>query len=321
MDEYLLNLKGKKRSLDKLRADLASVDIAELRQAAYDAVQADQLSSQTATALEARFSKEISREDTDFLRSYPNELETSIADRDRALQRIIHFSGECHRLGLSISSYDLPPEWRDPSQDQSEDIQLSAAMQPTTKHRMFPLLLANPVALLASEPTTPQTALARALALPRAHPQRQKLINQSAREVSIHNLLTGMDQTTRGGETGPLIEAHLQALVSRHQPWQKGERINRWLLHKLNMSSMEAETFYAISKDHTDVSNRGQWQRSALRLWAQDEAADAARMASNPTTAGSGTEESLEIPELGERPQSDSYLYTKANLVGGAQSN
>lgn len=320
-NEYILNLRGKKQSLDKLRADLASVDVDELRQAAYEAVQAEQLSSQTVTALEARFSKEISREDTDFLRSYPNELETSIADRDRAIQRIIHFSSECHRLGLIVSSDDLPPEWRDPSQDQPEDIQLPAAMLPTTKHRMFPLLLANPAALLASEPTTPQTALTRALALPRAHPHRQKLINQSAREVNIHNLLTGMEQTARGGRPGPLFEAHLQALVSRQQPWKRGERINRWLLHKLNMSSMEAETFYAISQDYTDVSNRGQWQRSALRLWAQDEAADAARIASNPTTAVSGTEESLEPPELGGRPRSDSHLYTKAGSVGGAQSN
>jgi len=319
MDEYLLNLRGKKRSLDKLTADLASVDVDELRQAAYDAVQAEQLSSQTAKALEARFSKEISREDTDFLHSYPNEHETSLADRDRALQKIIHFSGECHRLGLIVSSDELPPEWRDPSQDQPEDIQLSAAMQPMQKHRIFPLLLANPAALLASEPTTPQTALARAVALPRTHPQRQKLINQSAREVNIHNLLTGTDQATRGGRPGPLIEAHLQALISRQQPWQKGEWINRWLLHKLNLSSMEAETFYTISHDHTDVSNRGQWQRSALRLWAQDDAANAARMTSGPTTASSMTEQSLEFSGLSGRPRSDSYLHTKTGLAGGDQ--
>ncbi|KAH7032851.1 uncharacterized protein B0I36DRAFT_101364 [Microdochium trichocladiopsis] len=313
IDELLINLRGRKQSLDKLRDDLTSLNVSGLRRAAHDAAQANQLDTKAVHALDTKFSHAINRDDADFLRSYPSDLKEAIRERDQTLQRVAYFESECRRLGLISSVDHLPRAWSALWEESPEEIQLADVTRTAPRRSVFPLLLSSPGALLESEPKMPYQALTSALALPHTNPSRQKLINQSLREVNIHNLLKGDAQRDQDGRVRLLSEDNMQALATVQKSWHKAEWINRWLLHKLHMSSMEAETFYATSRIYTEIVDRGQWQRDALRFWTRDQAANPENVATDPTTTGNSIKQPL--PSTSDlfvdrrRSDSDMHLY------------
>ncbi|KAK8058704.1 hypothetical protein PG994_009152 [Apiospora phragmitis] len=134
--------------------------------------------------------------------------------------------------------------------DTTTDIQLAGASTPMLAHPRFPLLLSNPTHLL--EEALPQTAmvsLRTATSLPPKLPGRKQRIEAASREFGIETLFIPDKDEGRQGY------------------------VNRWLLHKLRLSAMEAELLSSTFQTTLKILDWGQWQRDVLFHWTRDEAA------------------------------------------------
>ncbi|KAJ1329184.1 hypothetical protein MN608_05917 [Microdochium nivale] len=292
-DEFLINLQGRKRSLDRARADLDSIDYPGLRQAAQDAARHSELDSDSLHALDVKFSRAISKDDAEFLQSYSLHLATAIKEKEQIAQRISFMVDKCLNLGLVLpNEYSLDKEGIFSQSSEGEELDLRVIARNQHKHSEFPLLLSNPAILLAGEPKIPEEALISAQALPRSDTNRQRYINQSLREINIYSLLKVSIPRRSSTHPQPLIKDNIDGLVRGQQKWTKGDWINRWLLHKLHMSVMEAETFFAESQVWLNIVDRLQWQKDVLCYWAKDDAAAPHDVAYDPTSAGHSTERS-----------------------------
>lgn len=297
-DEFLINLQGRKTSLDSVRADLNSIDYPGLRRAAQDAARHSELDSESLHALDVKFLRATSKDDAKFLQSYPLGLATAIKEREQIVQRISFLVDKCLNLGLVLpDEYSLDEEGVFSQSPEGEELDLRLTARNQRKHSEFPLLLSNPAILLAGEPKIPEQALKSAQALPHSDTNRQRYINQSLREINIYSLLKVSTPKRSPAHHQPLSKDNIDGLVRDQPNWTKADWINRWLLHKLHMSVMEAETFFAESNVWLNIVDRLQWQKDVLCYWAKDDGADPRNVAYDPTSAGHSIGRSSTISE------------------------
>lgn len=145
-----------------------------------------------------------------------------------------------------------------------EDFRLSdeaaiLATHDTMAHQRFPDLLSQPDHLLADPfPLLPQQALHNAEDLPADDPQRQTRIQIAEKEHHIQQLMASIDRDE-----------------------DKAGYINRWLLHDLRTSPLNAallhSTFHSTFAETLKLKIRdpSRWQTDVLRYWWRDNTATA----------------------------------------------
>ncbi|RYP55913.1 hypothetical protein DL769_010024 [Monosporascus sp. CRB-8-3] len=201
--------------------------------------------------------KLMSEEELDFLREYDDLEKRAILDIELYSNKARDLRKDCLARGVMPRNtpfreegFGFDPFFRDdihlgdlpPSFDRNHPR--------TLVHGAFSVLLSNPVHLLEAFPQTPQQSLKMATSLPPTFPARQKFIDDAAREYSIYSL------------------------VSDANPEDKGDYINRWLLHKLRSSALEAEILYATFRVRLKIRDMTRWQQDVLKFWTLDQAAN-----------------------------------------------
>ncbi|KAI0006952.1 hypothetical protein F4779DRAFT_540971 [Xylariaceae sp. FL0662B] len=210
-------------------------------------------------ALELKQSGLLSEDDMELLQDYDSLERKAISDIDQYTEMAKQLEKECHEKGVMPKNTPFRQEGFGFNPILTDDIHLgveppdrnlSGAYPRTLAHPVFPTLLSNPMHLLEDFPRTPEQSLRLALSLPRDAPHRQKHIDNAAREVNINSLLGGS------------------------QAEDKNDFINRWLLHKLHLSPMEAELLWCTFHVRLKILNVDRWQQDVLYLWWKDQAAN-----------------------------------------------
>ncbi|KAI1195096.1 hypothetical protein F5X97DRAFT_309286 [Nemania serpens] len=186
----------------------------------------------------------------DQLEQYARRTIEIYTDKVKALQR------QCEANDALPSSSYFQQEGFRPDSFYRDEIRLVSSPfddndeSATLAHPVFPLLLSNPTHLLHGFPQTPLQSLRMALRLPSQAPLRAKQVREAAREENMHSLLSKTDSE------------------------DKGEYINRWLLHKLHHSAMEAELLWTTFRSRLKILDIDSWQRDVLRFWWRDKPVD-----------------------------------------------
>ncbi|KAI1746350.1 hypothetical protein F4680DRAFT_442623 [Xylaria scruposa] len=207
-------------------------------------------------ALELRAMALMTEEDVEQLQEYDVLEQDARQDIEIWTEKVKILQQECRDSGaLPSSSYfqqegfGLDSFYRDeirlpPSPFDSNDESVTLA------HPVFPLLLSNPTHLLQGFPQTSLQSLRRALQLPLDAPVRAKQVKEAAREANMHSLLSTAESE------------------------DKSEYINRWLLHKLHHSAMEAELLWTTFRSRLKILDIDRWQRDVLTFWWRDDLID-----------------------------------------------
>ncbi|KAI5919134.1 hypothetical protein F4810DRAFT_714852 [Camillea tinctor] len=220
-------------------------------------------------ALQLKQSEFMTEEDLEELQQYDHLEQTALADIEFYAERVHVLEGECREKGvvLKTTSFQLDTTYRD-------EIHLGAVpfynddsqeYPKTLAHPVFPTLLSNPTHLLEAFPQTARQSLRMAVSLPCNVPLRQKHIDDAAREVNIHTLLRDSEME------------------------DKSDYINRWLLHKLHLSAMEAEVLWSTFQIRLNILNVDRWQRDVLHFWWRDQAANIPSVHFADTHTGHGS--------------------------------
>jgi hypothetical protein len=204
-------------------------------------------------ALQLRETALMTEEDNEQLQEY-DELE-QIAKRDieTYTERVRTLQEECREKGVLPSSSSFQQEGFGVDSYYREEIRLTAGPfdtnddSATLAHPVFPLLLPNPTHLLHDFPQTALQSLKMALQLRINVPSRAKQVQEAAREANMHSLLSTVESD------------------------DKREYINRWLLHKLHHSAMEAELLWTTFRAKLKILDIDRWQRDVLHFWWRDE--------------------------------------------------
>lgn len=134
--------------------------------------------------------------------------------------------------------------------DTSADIQLPVASTSTLAHPVFSQLLSNPAYLIEEAlPQTAMEALRTATSLPPRTTGKKQRVEAASKEFGIETLF----------------------IPDKDEGRQ--DYVNRWLLHKLRLSAMEAEILASTFQVTLKILDWGQWQRDVLFHWTRDEAA------------------------------------------------
>ncbi|KAI2782417.1 hypothetical protein F4815DRAFT_463151 [Daldinia loculata] len=248
--ELLVNTQMKRKALSAGKSHLLSPDSIELLEKYGDAGKN--------RALELKRSGVMSEDDIEMLMDYDKLERKARFDIDRFTKDVIRLENECREKGVMPKNTPFQEEGFGVNPVLKDDIQLDdvpfnthAKGQPKTlAHSVFPKLLSNPTHLLEAFPMTAQQSLRLALSLPPGMPSRQKHVNDAAREVNIHSLLEEAGDVDKRGY------------------------INRWLLHKLHLSPMEAELLWSTFHSRLRVRDTNRWQQDVLHLWWKDQAAN-----------------------------------------------
>ncbi|KAI0396157.1 hypothetical protein F5Y17DRAFT_420564 [Xylariaceae sp. FL0594] len=198
-------------------------------------------------AEELRQTTVLTKEDKEELRIY-NELEKRsrrniqiYTDKVRSLRQACKQNGE-----MPSYSYLKEDIYGFESLPREEVIPLPSGParskdRPPTLAHVFPLLLSNPAHVLHEFPLTVLQWLNLARRMGLMHQARE-----AEREIFMHSLLWTVESD------------------------DKSEAINRWLLHKLFHTAMEAETLRAIFQTWLTIYDMNGWQQDVLRFWFRD---------------------------------------------------
>lgn len=189
-------------------------------------------------------------EELQFLRNFDVEETKAIKEIERLQGEVDRLRDRCWERGIVPryaplhEIYDYYPDKLIIDSDEEDMSEYTTATQ-------FPILLSNPHHLLGDFPITAKDALKNAASLPASHPEREKIFGAAATQFFIEHLMW---------ET---------------QAENKADFINRWILHKLRISTLEAELLYSIFVTETQLAipDPDQWQRDVLYFWTRDEAA------------------------------------------------
>ncbi|KAI1771828.1 hypothetical protein F4818DRAFT_191220 [Hypoxylon cercidicola] len=210
-------------------------------------------------ALELRREGVMTEDDIEMLRDYDSLERKALFDIDRFTKEATKLEIECREKGVMPKHTPFQQQGFGFNPVHRDDIQLGEGPfdrsfpreQPKTlAHPVFPKLLTNPTHLLEEFPKTAAQALRIAISLPPGIPSRQRYIEDAAREVNIQSLL---EEAGDGDKAG---------------------YINRWLLHKLHVSPMEAELLWSTFHARLRILNIDRWQQDVLHLWWKDQAAN-----------------------------------------------
>ncbi|KAI1414279.1 hypothetical protein F5Y13DRAFT_19276 [Hypoxylon sp. FL1857] len=249
--ELLVNTQMKRKALSAEKSHLLSPDSIQLLEQYGVAGKR--------RAIELRQSGIMSQEDLEMLRDYNNLEQKALFDIDHFTKEAIRLENECREKRVMPKNTPFQQEGFGFNPVFKDDIDLEDGLfdksSPrghfkTLAHPVFPKLLSNPTHLLENFPMTAQQSLRIALSLPPGMPSRQRHIDDAAREVNIHSLLKEIEGEDKRGY------------------------INRWLLHKLHLSSMEAELLWSIFHTRLKVLNIDRWQQDVLHSWWKDQAAN-----------------------------------------------
>ena len=214
-------------------------------------------SLQSTRTLLAQHYKLMSDEEVEFLEEYDDLVEQSVSDIDS-------LSKKAESLHIDCLDQDVIPK-NSPYREKAfgfdpffyDDIRLedpppshNSKRPRTLVHSVFHVILSNPIHLLETFPQTPQQSLRMATSLPPSFPARQKFIDDAARETTIHSLIQDAD------------------------PQNKSDYINRWLLHKLRLSALEAIILYSTFRMRLKIRDLDRWQQDVLEFWTLDQAAN-----------------------------------------------
>ncbi|KUI60069.1 hypothetical protein VP1G_07296 [Cytospora mali] len=200
--------------------------------------------------------RQLRDEDMEFLRDF--EVDESVASEEvRRLQNEVEqFKTLCQEKGV-IPRYAPLHEVYSYERDYDDDISIDFDPQnndDTAEHLAnlrFPLLLSNPSHLLRDFPVTAKTALKEATKMSESDPRKTQVFGASAKEFFIENLIRDAREN------------------------DKSDFINRWLLHSLRTSPLEAELLYNcfFMESHLRILNFDRWQQDVLYYWPRDDAA------------------------------------------------
>ncbi|KAI2643293.1 hypothetical protein GGS21DRAFT_7719 [Xylaria nigripes] len=153
----------------------------------------------------------------------------------------------------------------------------------TLAHPVFTLLLSNPTHLLNDFPQTALESLRLAIQLPRDAPVRAKMISEAAREANMNGLLSAAESDN------------------------KHEFINRWLLHKLYNSVMEAELLWSTFQAKLGILDIDRWQRDVLYFWWRDDPIDDLPV----SVRSDDTDRNVELSDRAAESNESSYYETE----------
>ncbi|RYP69535.1 hypothetical protein DL771_006050 [Monosporascus sp. 5C6A] len=201
--------------------------------------------------------KLMSEEEMDFLQEYDGLEKRAILDIESYSSKARALRKDCLERGVMPintpfreEGFGFDPFFRDDIHLGDQPPSFDRNHPRTLAHGPFSVLLSNPVHLLEAFPQTPQQSLKMATSLPPNFPARQKFIDDAAREYNIYSL------------------------VRDANPEDKGDYINRWLLHKLRSSALEAEILYATFRVRLKIRDMTRWQQDVLKFWTLDQAAN-----------------------------------------------
>ncbi|ROW06214.1 hypothetical protein VMCG_04553 [Cytospora schulzeri] len=200
--------------------------------------------------------KKLRDEDLEFLRDFEVEERLASEDVRRLRDEVDRFKQLCQEKGLIPRHAPLHEVY---SYERHYDDDISIDFDPQkdvdTAHHLanprFTLLLSNPSHLMGDCPVTAKTALKQATKMPESDPRKAQVFGAAAKEFFIENLI----RESRAND--------------------KADFINRWLLHKLRISPLEAELLWNcfFLESHLRVLNLDRWQQDVLYYWPRDDAA------------------------------------------------
>ncbi|KAI5867152.1 hypothetical protein GGS23DRAFT_163530 [Durotheca rogersii] len=288
--ELLANTRMKRKAMGTRKSHLLSIGSIELLEQYGDAGRR--------RALELRQSGLMSEEDIEMLQEYDGLEKRALFDIDRYTEEAKRLEKECREKGVMPKNTPFQQEGFGFNPVHRDDIHLGEGpsgrpaprqYRKTLAHPIFPKLLYNPTHVLQSPPMTAQQQLRLAVSLPPDTPSRQRYIDDAAREVNIHSILR---------ETGDQ---------------DKIGYINRWLLHKLHLSPMEAELLWSTFHVRLKILNVDRWQQDVLHLWWKDQASSLPSAASECLYEDRSSASVSPRADLPSRRHSDSSQLDRLN--------
>ncbi|KAI0201020.1 hypothetical protein F4808DRAFT_460225 [Astrocystis sublimbata] len=247
-------------------------------------------------ALELRAIPLMTEDDREQLREYDILEQDAYDDIKIFTDQVKTLQQECRETGVLPStscfhqgSVELDSFYREeirlpPSPFDSNDESATLA------HPVFPLLLSNPTHLLHGFPQTSLQSLKRAIQLPPDAPVRDRQVKQAAREANMHSLLSSTESN------------------------DKNEYINRWLLHKLHNSAMEAELLWTTFRSRLKILDIDRWQQDVLYFWWRDQSA-------KPVSGDVGDSSTDRISKfVGSRKEFSTLPYSDSGQLDGLRS-
>jgi hypothetical protein len=167
--------------------------------------------------------------------------------------RVSQLRKMCEERGVMKKHMSIKMEYALDPQVKYEDLDLDEeptilSSRKTLGHAEFNELLSQPDHVLADEPLTPLGALKAAIRLPNHHPEKGVRKRLASKEYAIDNLMRECD----GGK--------------------KADYVNRWLLHQLRLSPLNAvllrSTFQASRS--LKIRDMWRWQCDVMHYWWRD---------------------------------------------------
>lgn len=190
----------------------------------------------------------------EFLSDFPSDEQRMKSAVDTLENDVQHLKQVCEEKGvmrrhLSVRmEYALNPQIKYEDLD-LEDTETILAGHTTLAHATFSELLSQPNHLLANpEPLTPLGALKAATMLPDNDPNKNIQKRLASKEYGIDTLMKDCD----GGK--------------------KADFVNRWLLHQLRLSPMNASLLQSIfvSSRSLKIRDSWRWQCDVMYYWWRD---------------------------------------------------
>ncbi|KAI0445427.1 hypothetical protein F4803DRAFT_507674 [Xylaria telfairii] len=247
-------------------------------------------------ALELKAMALMTEEDVEQLQEYDVLEQDARQDIEIYTEKVRVLQKECRDHDVLPSSSYFHPEGFGSESFYRDEIRLLPGPvdgndeSATLAHPVFPLLLSNPTHLLHGFPQTSLQSLRRALQLPLNTPVRAKQVKEAAREANMHSLLSSAESE------------------------DKNEYINRWLLHKLHHSAMEAELLWTTFRSRLKILDIDRWQRDVLNFWWRDEPVYLA-------TVGIGNNDTDRASKfVGSRVEFNSLSYSDSGQLEGLRN-
>ncbi|KAL7899051.1 hypothetical protein HDV63DRAFT_77004 [Trichoderma sp. SZMC 28014] len=176
-----------------------------------------------------------------------NDIMTSLEAKVNDLRKSCEDRGVMKKHMSIKMEYALDPQIRYEDLD-LEDEHTILSRRKTLAHAEFNELLSQPDHVLADEPLTTLGALKAAIRLPNHHPEKGVMKRLASKEYAIDNLMRECD----GGK--------------------KADYVNRWLLHQLRLSPLNAvllrSTFQASRS--LKIRDMWRWQCDVMHYWWRD---------------------------------------------------
>lgn len=200
--------------------------------------------------------RKLRDEDLEFLRDFEVDEKIAAGEVWRLRYEVEQFKQVCqekHVIPHHAPLHEAYSYERDYEDDISIDFDPQKDADPAEflANPRFPLLLSNPSHLMGDHPVTAKTALKQAAEMPPSHPNKAKAFGTAAKEFFIESLVRDAKEN------------------------DKADFINRWLLHKLRTSPLEAELLSScfFMESHLKILNTERWQQDVLYYWPRDDAA------------------------------------------------